>query len=227
MKNLFLLVASALFLCSSAAEAQLKAEENTWSVEMNYSPGGKDNGRFSLQKYGARLRYHMTNNLALRVNIGVGTNRDISTTYFEDVITDNEEETDNKVFANKFSLMPGLEYHFDKFKRVSPFIGGELGFIAGNTGTKVDNSKNDNYTHVKTPFFGFGINFITGFDVYLCKGLYLGAELGLGYEYNKTGRSNTKVAVGDHETDTDGMESKSSHDFGFNVNPSLRIGWNF
>lgn len=208
------------------ASAQYKPEVNTWSVEMNYSPGGADNGRFDLQKYGARVRYHMSDNLAVRINVGFGTNRDITTTYFKD-LNNKEQETDSKNFVNKFSFMPGIEYHFDKFERVSPFIGGELGFIAGSTGTKVDNSQNDAYTREKTPFFGFGINFVTGFDVYLCRGLYLGAELGLGYEYNKIGRTNTEISDGDVVEDEDGNTSRSSHDFGFIVNPALRIGWNF
>lgn len=123
--------------------------------------------------------------------------------------------------------MPGLEYHFDKFERVSPFIGGELGFIAGNSGSKTDNTLNDDYSVEKTPFFGFGINFITGCDIYVCKGLYLGAELGLGYEYNTTGRKNTEISNGDTVVNEDGNSASSSHDFGFNVNPSIRIGWNF
>lgn len=226
MKKFFFLLASGMLLGSSVAQAQYKAEANTWSVEMNYSPGGADNGRFDLQKYGARVRYHMSNNLALRFNVGIGTSSDISTTYFKDS-NDKEYESDAKVFVNKFSFMPGLEYHFDKFERVSPFIGGELGFIAGNTGNKTDNTRNDNYTVEKTPFFGFGINFVTGFDVYVCKGLYLGAELGLGYEYNSTGRKNTEVSNGNTVENEDGNSALSSHDFGFNVNPSIRIGWNF
>ena len=84
MKKFFFLLASGMLLGASVAQAQYKAEANTWSVEMNYSPGGADNGRFDLQKYGARVRYHMSNNLALRFNVGIGTSSDISTTYFKD-----------------------------------------------------------------------------------------------------------------------------------------------
>lgn len=228
MKKFFLFLVGGMLCSVSAVHAQhkYKADANTWSVEMNYSPGGADNGRFDLQKYGARARYHVSDNVAIRLNLGLGTSRDITTTYIKDA-NDKEESTNAKTFVNKFSLMPGLEYHFDKFERVSPFIGGELGFIAGNTGTRSDNTLNDNYSVAKTPFFGFGMNFITGFDVYLCKGLYLGAELGLGYEYNHIGRENTEVSNGSTVETDDGKTSQSSHDFGFNVNPSLRIGWNF
>lgn len=226
MKKLSFWLASGMLLMASAVNAQYKAESNTWSVEMNYSPGGVDNGKFSLQEYGARVRYHISDNLALRFNIGLGTQSDITTTYVKDS-DDKEQEKNTRKFSNEFSLMPGVEYHFEKFERVSPFIGGELGFIAGNSGTKNDNTMNDNYNTVKTPYFGFGINFITGFDVYVCKGLYLGAELGLGYRYNSTGRTNSEVSDGNSVEKEDGSSASSKHNFGFNVNPSLRIGWNF
>ena len=225
MKKFLFLLAGGMLLGTSMVQAQYKPEAKTWSVEMNYSPGGADNGRFDLQKYGARVRYHMSDNLAVRINLGVGTSRDVNTTYFKPL--DEEYKKNVKNFVNKFSFMPGLEYHFDKFERVSPFIGGELGFIAGNSGSKTDDTVSDDYSVEKTPFFGFGINFITGFDVYVCKGLYLGAELGLGYEYNTTRRKKTEISDGGIVSNEEGNTASSSHDFGFNVNPSIRIGWNF
>lgn len=216
----------ALFLGISAVNAQYKPEENTWSTELNYSPGGAENGKFEIPEYGAKVRYHMNENLVLRVRLGFGISRDVQTTYFKD-LNDKEQKNYNTDFTNSFSLMPGIEYHFDRFERVSPYIGGELGFITGNTGNKSDNSQNDDYEVEKTPVFGFGMRFVTGFDVYLCKGLYLGAELGLGYQYGSAGRMTSEVSDGDSVETADGNSSTSSHYFGFKVNPALRIGWNF
>lgn len=220
------LFAFALFLGISTASAQYKPDANTWSMELNYSPGGADNGKFEISEYGAKVRYHMNDNLVLRLRLGVGIDRDITTSYWTDA-DDKEQKNYNTDFTNAFSLMPGIEYHFDRFERVSPYIGGELGFIAGNTGTKTDNSKNDDYDITKAPAFGFDMRFVTGFDVYLCKGLYLGAELGLGYQYISNGRGTHEVSTGGTVNTSDGSTSASSHAFGFKVNPALRIGWNF
>lgn len=220
MKKRIILVLG-LFFSFACVHAQYKPEANTWSTELNYSPGGADNGTFQIPQYGAKVRYHLSNNLVLRLNLGLGLDRDITTSYYKD--NDKEEEAYAKNFTNKFSLMPGVEYHFDRFERVSPYIGGELGFIAGNTGERADNTANDNYSEEKTPVFGFGMRVVSGFDVYLCKGLYLGAELGLGYEYGSTGRK----SIDNNGVSSDGNTSTSTHYFGFNVNPALRIGWNF
>lgn len=220
------LFAFALFLGFSTANAQYKPDANTWSMELNYSPGGADNGKFEVSEYGAKVRYHMDDNLVLRLRLGVGIDRDITTSYWNDS-DDKEQKNYSTDFTNAFSLMPGIEYHFDRFERVSPYIGGELGFIAGNTGTKTDNSKNDDYDIAKAPAFGFDMRFVTGFDVYLCKGLYLGAELGLGYQYISNGRGTHEVSTGGTVNTSDGSTSASSHAFGFKVNPALRIGWNF
>lgn len=223
MKKILFLLTSGLLFSATVANAQYKAEANTWSVEMNYSP---DKGQFEIGEYGARVRYHLSDNLALRLNLGISTNNKISTTYVTDS-DDKEQENNKKYFINRFALMPGIEYHFNKFERVSPYIGGELGFYAGNEGTKQDNSENDNYNISKTPLFGFGINFVSGFDVYVCKGLYLGAELGLGYDYNSLGRENIEESNGDKVETSEGNSSESQHVFGFSVKPSIRIGWNF
>lgn len=221
------LLAFALFFGLSTANAQYKPDANTWSVELNYSPGGAENGKFEVSEYGAKVRYHMDDNLVLRLRLGVGIDRDITTTYWKDLGEEKEYKTDNTDFTNAFSIMPGIEYHFDRFERVSPYIGGELGFIAGNMGTRKDNSKNDDYEVTKAPAFGFDMRFVTGFDVYLCKGLYLGAELGLGYQYLSSGRGSHEISNGGSVNTNDGTTSESSHAFGFKVNPALRIGWNF
>lgn len=223
MKKGFLFVL-VLLLGFSSANAQYKPEVGMWSTELNYSPGGALNGQFAIPEYGAKVRYHMSDDFVLRLRLGLGFDRDVNTSYVKD-LDDDEWKNINTTFKNTFSLMPGIEYHFDKFERVSPYIGGELGFIAGSTGKRFDNSKNDDYTKEKTPTFGFGIYCMTGFDVYLCKGLYLGAELGLGYQYGSTGRMTCEDS--DDDSVEDGTSSSASHYFGFKVNPALRIGWNF
>lgn len=221
-KFLFLLVSGMLF-GTSVANAQYKPTEGSWSAELNYSLG---DGVFKLHEYGARGRYFLNDNLAVRFTLGVVTDRNIETTYLKDSDNKDYEKNDN-TFTNSFAIMPGIEYHFNKFERVSPYVGAEIGFEAGNAGKRSDNTLNNDYSLSKRPVFGFKLNLVTGVDVYICKGFYMGAELGLGYGYTNTGRGVSEIKNGNDVTTTDGSTSTSTHSFGFKANPSLRIGWNF
>ena len=123
--------------------------------------------------------------------------------------------------------MPGFEYHFTKYERISPYVGGEIVLLTSTAKTKTDNTENDDKTETKRPGLGFGVNVFTGVDVYLCKGLYLGFELGLGYDSMNYKRGTTTTVSGSTTTETDGTTSNLQSRFGFHATPSLRVGWNF
>ena len=89
------------------------------------------------------------------------------------------------------------------------------------------NIENDDKTETNRPGLGFGVNVFTGVDVYLCKGLYLGFELGLGYDSMNYKRGTTTTVSGSTTTETDGTTSNLQSRFGFHATPSLRVGWNF
>ena len=87
----------------------------------------------------------------------------------------------------------------------------------------------------------FGINAFTGVDFYIYKGLYLGAELGLGYTYKTAlkgyaeGYSKSEVTYFDgsiqtfydNKIDIKYNDKISSGNFAFKCNPMLRLGWKF
>ena len=106
-------------------------------------------------------------------------------------------------------------------------MGGEIGLWTSTAKTKTDNTENDDKTETKRPGLGFGVNVFTGVDVYLCKGLYLGFELGLGYDSMNYKRGTTTTVSGSTTTETDGTTSNLQSRFGFHATPSLRVGWNF
>ncbi|MFR7852054.1 MAG: hypothetical protein ACLU36_11365, partial [Barnesiella intestinihominis] len=99
--------------------------------------------------------------------------------------------------------------------------------VTSTAKTKTDNTENDDKTETKRPGLGFGVNVFTGVDVYLCKGLYLGFELGLGYDSMNYKRGTTTTVSGSTTTETDGTTSNLQSRFGFHATPSLRVGWNF
>lgn len=225
MKKL-LLIAAVILGGATAANAQYKPEGSSFSTELNYSPGGASDGCFVLPEYGVKFRYFFNEDMAFRLSLGLNSDAEKVTTYVNDR-DNNEYKSNKKTTVTTFSLMPGFEYHFNKYERISPYVGGEIGVLAGTTKVKTDNTLNDDNSLSKAPMVGFGINVVTGVDVYLCKGLYLGAELGLGYNSLDTKRGTVKTVTGSTTTEVDGNTSDMVSSFGFHATPSLRVGWHF
>ena len=158
MKKIFLVAAmAAVVLTSVNAQNKYKPENMSFSTELNYSPGGATtDGQFSLPDYGAKVRLHLNEKMAVRLKLGRNSKESITT----------------------FSIMPGFEYHFTKYERISPYVGGEIGLLTSTAKTKTDNTENDDKTETKRPGLGFGVNVFTGVDLYLSKDLNKGFELG-------------------------------------------------
>lgn len=220
------LIAAALFCTFMYADAQYRPGKFDFSTEMYYSPGGATNGQFSIPDYGAKVRMFINEKFAVSLNLGVSTASKNDITYYTDA--NNADQSRRTVTSDfNFSIMPGFEYHFTKFERVSPYVGAAIGFICGSTRTKSDNSENDNYNLSTRPTFGMGIMATSGVDVYICKGLFAGLELGLGYQHTSTGRSKDTSKVDSTITETKGTAVTRNNTFGFFATPSLRIGWLF
>ena len=227
MKKFFLVAAMAAFVLTSVnAQNKYKPEAMTISTELSYSPGGATDGGFSLPEYGAKVRLHLNENMAVRLNLGLNTSTNKTTTFYKDA-NQKEQERYSRTTQTTFSFMPGFEYHFTKYERISPYVGGEIGLLTSTTKTKSDNTEDDNYTETKRPGLGFGVNVFTGVDVYLCKGLYMGFELGLGYESLSSKRGSTTTVSGNTTNETKGTQSTLVSSFGFHATPSLRVGWCF
>ena len=202
MKKIFLVAAmAAVVLTSVNAQNKYKPENMSFSTELNYSPGGATtDGQFSLPDYGAKVRLHLNEKMAVRLKLGLNTSTDKDVTYYESPTDQKEYERNSKESITTFSIMPGFEYHFTKYERISPYVGGEIGLLTSTAKTKTDNTENDDKTETKRPGLGFGVNVFTGVDVYLCKGLYLGFELGLGYDSMNYKRGTTTTVSGSKQT---------------------------
>jgi hypothetical protein len=86
----------------------------------------------------------------------------------------------------------------------------------------------------------FGVSALAGMDFYIYKGLYMGAELGLGYTYSTFLKGNVKENDEIIQTPVQGaiiidkyneeikLEDKISNgNFSFKCNPMIRFGWKF
>ena len=122
--------------------------------------------------------------------------------------------------------MPGIEYHFGNYKRVSPYVGAAVGI---NVGNRVSRDITGNVSSkTVSPTFGFAVQAAAGVDVYICKGLYAGLEMGLGYGLDKTGRGKTSsVDNTGATTESQGNSDSITSSFGFFATPSIRVGWFF
>lgn len=158
MKKIFLVAAmAAVVLTSVNAQNKYKPENMSFSTELNYSPGGATtDGQFSLPDYGAKVRLHLNEKMAVRLKLGLNTSTDKDVTYYESPTDQKEYERNSKESITTFSIMPGFEYHFTKYERISPYVGGEIGLLTSTAKTKTDNTENDDKTETKRPGLGFG-----------------------------------------------------------------------
>ncbi len=227
MKKLFF-VLLALLCTASIASAQFKPEGLSFSTEVYYIPtagGNTSTNQLSIPDYGVKVRAHVNKNWVARLNLGFNTVGDKATS----ILTSAGEKY--KYFTKEgytlFRIMPGAEYHFAKFERVSPYVGATIGLGLGSSMEKEWNSLNTDYELTTTPLTSFSIGAVAGVDVYLCKGLYAGVELGLGYDLTAAGKSKTKTSTNRNVETTKGTQTSLQSDFGFNVIPAIRLGWHF
>jgi len=96
------------------------------------------------------------------------------------------------------------------------------------------------YGYVQNAPMFFGANILLGMDFYIYKGLYMGAEFGFGYTYNKLRKGSykedtvttRKYTNGNTDTtkisEDEKLEDKiTSSNLGFWYNPMIRLGWCF
>ena len=117
MKKIFLVAAmAAVVLTSVNAQNKYKPENMSFSTELNYSPGGATtDGQFSLPDYGAKVRLHLNEKMAVRLKLGLNTSTDKDVTYYESPTDQKEYERNSKESITTFSIMPVFFYHFTNY----------------------------------------------------------------------------------------------------------------
>jgi len=162
--------------------------------------------------------------------------RNITTNVAGVALTDPIEETIDKSFL--FGLTPGFEFHFGGHERLSPYAGVEFGFATKSSSTTINNWGNvqgdkflvsgmwDDFSN--RAFSAITFNLLAGVDYYIYKGLYFGAEIGLGltsFTFKKV-----KIDITDAATSiTVSAEIPEAKESIFNDNfvPAIRLGWKF
>lgn len=228
-KFIFIMAAVLAGAISASAQDSFKPEAGDFSLELNYTPGilsgNNSSAGFKLPEYGVKGRLFVGDRFAVKLNLGFSTNSTNDKTYITN--SDNSVTTTEDISGRtSFSIMPGIEYHFGNYKRVSPYVGAAVGI---NVGNRVSRDITGNVSSkTVSPTFGFAVQAAAGVDVYICKGLYAGLEMGLGYGLDKTGRGKTSsVDNTGATTESQGNSDSITSSFGFFATPSIRVGWFF
>ncbi|GHV56118.1 hypothetical protein FACS1894182_02030 [Bacteroidia bacterium] len=97
--------------------------KNALMVELNFKPFGENVISFNQ----LQLKYKISDNWALR--LGLAFDHNTMDLPGNDYDPSEEFQTNGNEKSTKFGVLPGIEYHFLKNSKISPFIGLELSFF--------------------------------------------------------------------------------------------------
>ncbi|MCX6257881.1 MAG: BT1926 family outer membrane beta-barrel protein [Bacteroidia bacterium] len=139
----------------------------------------------------------------------------------------------DKDFKSTFliGIYPGFEKHIGQYEHFSPYYGFDLGLAMKISGEKyTSNSGVVTETtgawigNSEQAYYVLGLNYVMGADYYFTKNLFLGIEIGLGFNYYIN--SKVKESVTGQEDQT--LDNQSSTlTFGLNYSPFIRLGAKF
>ena len=220
-----ILVLLAVFTVGYTQAQQNKQVAGSKNLEVLFAPlGGSPIGIG-----GIKYRSFSSETSAFRVTVFVGLQSDKGI----DQVFDNADaliDLTNKNGQFNISVRPGIEKHFTGTDKLSPYVGGELllGFSSEKqTDDLYDEDEDKVYESTqKDGSLTFGLNAVAGVDYYFAQNIYLGAEFGFGFAFDKM--SDTKF----DNTQKNGPPSASvpngsSISVGPNAVGQIRLGWLF
>lgn len=227
-----------------------KPEKGSFSAEIQVNPFDQNGRTFSID--GIKLRYFLNEKNALRLNVDFsGHSEKYSYTPEEEEYSYLSEL---KSRYKNLEINLGYERHFGVGTRFDFYAGGEVGltrYFAKTTGKMMHDGTGSDIT-ISNAYLpqsampdgipslgtlssaipaniGFRVAALAGVDVYLYKGLYIGTELNFSIKHVKTKQveatfmdytSNEEITIKTED------ESKNT-DFGFHIEPYVRLGWTF
>lgn len=185
---------------------------------------------------GARIRYFLGDNLAIRVGLGLDS-RSRTNKVYENLDGTGGVGEEKESYSN-FQLLPGVEYHFAGGEKLSTFAGAYL--LVGIEGAKttrtnytVGGAYNANFSQTVEGQSSFGrkgtnlgLGLYSGFDWYFVEKLYLGVEWGLLFSSTSESDVVTTTSAGGVTTVTKTAGGKGSR-FEVQALGALRLGYQF
>ena len=270
--NLFFIATAIMLICFStnalmAQEQEQKQEQKqklsipakgNFIAELNFKPFGENIISFNQ----LQLKYRFANNWAVR--LGLAFNSNALNQPDDDYDPSQEMKPTGKEKSTKFGVLPGVEFHFLKNSKISPYVGAEFSFFNRSvkshyrdyTYTDYYNpatgyyetryipveidingaTRSISYSYIQTPqgyysyltteylnraYSAYGGNLLFGCDFYIIRHLYIGLELGVGYNYTKYKKVTIDIS---NQVKPTILPSYAESKLGFYYNSALRLG---
>jgi outer membrane protein W len=208
---------------SRSSDSNFKPEKGQFILEAGFSPLDVEGNNINLQNGEFRVTYMTSDKLGIRLGLGLNSTSEIDD---NGQTGDEWESSTNK--ATVISFSPGIAYYFEGTERLAPYVGVELNISSLSNNSTVEARDFKQITYNEGDLFNqFGGFVFGGFDYYFAKRLYIGAEIGFGFE-SRSLKNMIIETTANGKTET--MEPKNkveSTSFGTRFNPSLRLGWVF
>lgn len=217
------------------AEVEKATTETPLSMEILVNAGGTG---INWTAPTLRMRYFFTDNIAARIQIGLGdglgTPSSETLRFYEDADGGGGEGS-VEISRSAWNAQIGGEYHFAGTQKLSPYAALGINFgggsrsevwtdADGNAGTYVDGLNGT----IEGGYGMFGIGLGAGMDFYFVENVYLGLELGFGwsnFNYDDS-EIETEFTAGGVTTTTTQVNPGRSESF-IGTNAALRLGWRF
>lgn len=230
----------------ACAQDSLKAVGGNFSTELNINPF---KGELSLNNAlnQIKVRYFIADNLALRVAFNVNSTKKSNDK--SNVYGANPTSFSEVLKSTTLGLNVGFEKHFKGTKRLSPYLGAEMGVASKRSsqdtksGTSELNVKGGWWTTqyidfgnggyypqinlIERAYTQFGLNAIGGFDYYVARHFYVGYEFAFGFTSTKYKDVEVTKKGTDLPTINDDDVKQKDFILGATVINGVRIGFVF
>jgi hypothetical protein len=185
---------------------------------------------------GARLRYFLGDNLAVRLGLNLQSQSQTDRVFENPDGTGGVGEEKETFFL--FGFRPGVEYHFAGGEKLSTFAGAQL--ILDITSAKTTRNNYgvgggyapnftqtiDGRSNLGAKGTTFGIGLYSGFDWYFTEKVYLGIEWGLNFLRTSYSDVTIKTSIAGITTETKQAGGRAG-DLLINTVGVLRLGYQF
>ncbi|MFK7001090.1 hypothetical protein [Flavobacterium oreochromis] len=234
MKKILLTAAAVFAFGFANAQESYKPIKGTLTTEVGVTGGILDTN-FGTINGAAKFRYFIKDDLAVRAGLGLGSNKREQNNITNQGLPTEFTTTEVARTTNRVITL-GAEKHFAGTDRLSTYVGADIVFGFTGAEYKVTRSNsNDSMTQVgavnNLGIIGngsstFGIRATVGADYYFTKKLYLGVEVGLGYNAGTQDAVETTTVIGNTTTVNKTGEGKTSNTY-TNAIGGLKLGFQF
>ena len=227
MKKLLILI-GAVAISGSVMAQKPSSDDSNYSLEGMINYDGTNGINWNAPNL--RMRYFVNDNIAARLTLGVSSMSSSSKVYEATPGTGTGTIDEGSM---GWSLGLGAEYHLSGTDKLSPYFSAGLSFGGMSYSGEAMNSDGTDYmadvsgsTNSSSSTLGIGLG--AGMDYYVADNIYLGVEMGFGWNSMTDKGGSTSFTVAGTTTTIDTPSGGSESDMGIGgASLGFRIGWRF